>query len=147
MPHPISIIDRLTGEAPPPTDITTAVDLVVRDLVLLLNSWEILPKSDFPYSEEMLSSVVNYGVPNMSGRSTRPSILLEYQNAVRNAVLRFEPRLNPETLVVEVSALPPPIGSAEFGLRIEGELLGLDSVRRLSFRSRVSASTGRVVLV
>ena len=123
------------------------MDLAVRDLILLLNSWEVLPRSDHPYSQEMLSSVVNYGVPNMSGRSTRPSILQEYQTAVRNAVLRFEPRLNPDSLVVEVSALPPPVGSAEFGLRIEGELLGLDSARRLSFRSKVSASTGRVVLV
>ena len=147
MPHPISIIDRLTGETPPPADTTTAVDLVVRDLILLLNSWEILPGSDHPYSQEILSSVVNYGVPNMSGRSTRPSILQEYQTAVRNAVLRFEPRLNPDSLVVEVSALPPPVGSAEFGLRIEGELLGLDTTRRFSFRSKVSASTGRVVLV
>ena len=145
--HPISIIDRLTADSPPSGETATCVDLVVRDLILLLNTWEILPRLEAAYSDEMLSSVVNYGVSNMSGKSTRPGILHEYQREVRDAVIRFEPRLNPETLVVEVTALPPPVGSAEFGLMIEGELMGVDSVRRLSFRSKVSASTGRVVLV
>ncbi|MEE2972701.1 MAG: GPW/gp25 family protein [Planctomycetota bacterium] len=147
MPHPISIIDRLTGGTPPSADTTTTVDLVARDLVLLLNSWELLPPVEHGYSDEMLSSVVNYGVPNMSGKSTRPSVLQDYRTAVRDAVARFEPRLDPETLMIDVAVLPPPVGTAEFGLLIEGELLGLDTARRISFRSRVNASTGRVVLV
>ena len=83
----------------------------------------------------------------MSGKSTRPSVLEEYRSAVREAVIRFEPRLNRETLVVDVKVLPPPIGTAEFGLLIEGELMGLETNRRISFQSRVNASTGRVVLV
>jgi type VI secretion system protein ImpF len=145
--HPLSIIDRLVGDASPAEDVSSVVETLSRDLVLLLNSWEILPAAETPYSDEMQASVLNYGVPNMAGKSTRPSILSNYEKQVRIAVLRFEPRLDPSTLTVEVALLPPPAGSSEFGLRIEGELLGLETRRRVQFRSRVSASTGRVVLV
>ena len=147
MTHPLSIIDRLVGDTAPAGDVSSTVETLSRDLVLLLNSWEILPVKEIPYSDEMLASVLNYGVPNMAGKSTRPSILSNYEKEVRKAVLRFEPRLDPSTLNVEVALLPPPAGSSEFGLRIEGELLGLETRRRVQFRSRVSASTGRVVLV
>lgn len=147
MSHPLSIIDRLVGDAAPAEDVSSVVETISRDLVLLLNSWEMLPVAETPYSEELQASVLNYGVPNMAGKSTKSSTLSNYQKQVRDAVLRFEPRLEPSTLTVEVALLPPPAGGSEFGLRIEGELRGLETRRRVQFRSRVSASTGRVVLV
>lgn len=141
-----TIIDRLTAAPASSRDVASVAEAVSRDLLLLLNSWEVLPTSDTPYSEAMQSSVLNYGVPNMSGRSAGPVNLQEYEKLVRDAVLRFEPRLKSEGLEVEVGPLPPPAGSAEFGLRIEGVLAGVDSSRRVTFRSRVSATTGRVAL-
>ena len=119
---------------------------VIRDLLALLNTWEILPPFDSPSSTEVECSVLNYGVPNVAGKMVSPNSLAEYEAEIREAVRRFEPRIDFETL--EVSAEEPRAtgSNAVFSLKIEGDLVGLESSRRLVFVSRVSAATGRVEL-
>lgn len=119
---------------------------VIRDLLTLLNTWEILPPFDSPSSTEVECSVLNYGVPNVAGKMVSPNSLAEYEAEIREAVRRFEPRIDFETL--EVSAEEPMAtgSNAVFSLKIEGDLVGLESSRRLVFVSRVSAATGRVEL-
>jgi type VI secretion system protein ImpF len=147
VPIKLSIIDRLVAGPSPASDVSSISAAVIRDLLSLLNTWEILPPFGGKQSADVESSVLNYGVPNVAGKTVSPSSLSQYETDITTAIRRFEQRINPETLVVTTSE--PNLGgsNAVFSLNIEGDFVGLETPRRLVFRSQVSSATGRVELV
>ena len=86
MPQPLSIIDRLVAGRAPSEDVATLVNTISRDLLYLLNSWEILNLNSVTINQELSSSVLNYGVVNMVGRSIRSDSLEKYEQAVLKAI-------------------------------------------------------------
>ena len=142
-----SIIDRLTQNGIPKEDVNSLVDRIGRDIVLLLNSWQILPRTDPPANSTIASSVLNYGIANLAGKPVDSATLADLERQVRLAIARFEPRLDPSTLKVKSSRATGAGSQSEFGLSIDGELRGVDSRRQVSFRTFVNLATGRVRLV
>jgi len=74
---------------------------VLRDVSWLFNTTNLggaIVEDDFPHA---FASVLNYGLPCLSGRfaSTIDTVLLE--QAIRQAIGRFEPRIDPSTLEIE----------------------------------------------
>ncbi|MDR5766828.1 MULTISPECIES: type VI secretion system baseplate subunit TssE [unclassified Caballeronia] len=74
---------------------------VLRDVSWLFNTTNLggaIVEDDFPHA---FASVLNYGLPCLSGRfaSTIDTVLLE--QAIRQAIERFEPRIDPSTLEIE----------------------------------------------
>jgi type VI secretion system protein ImpF len=106
-----ALLDRLTDERP---DERVEADehrvmskaqlrqAVLRDLGALFNAVQPLGREAEPYP--LLSgSVLNFGLPALSGELASKLDVSVLETAIRQAIVRFEPRILPDTL--EVRAL------------------------------------------
>ena len=103
-----ALIDRLTDESP--TERAEAEDhrvmsktqlrrAVLRDLGWLLNS--VQPLSELEGSLPSLAkSVLNFGLPPISGQLASKIDISMLERSISQAILRYEPRILPETLKV-----------------------------------------------
>jgi type VI secretion system protein ImpF len=106
-----ALLDRLTDLAPlssVESDDTRVMnksqirDAVLRDLSWLLNSVQSLGKQAEQYPQAG-DSVLNYGLPAMSGQLASRVDVGVLERTIKNAILRFEPRVMEDSL--EVKAL------------------------------------------
>lgn len=106
-----ALLDRLTDLAPlssVESDDTRVMnksqirDAVLRDLSWLLNSVQSLGKLADQYPQAG-SSVLNYGLPAMSGQLASRVDVGVLERTIKQAILRFEPRVMEDSL--EVKAL------------------------------------------
>lgn len=77
-------------------------DAVLRDLTWLLNSINSehhINFDDFPHAK---SSVVNYGLPSLLGKSFVSSSLTDLSESIKEKIILFEPRIVAETLSVKI---------------------------------------------
>jgi len=73
---------------------------VLRDLSWLFNSTQ--PRGEWAAEWPMLaSSVLNFGLPALSGQRVSKLDITQLERDIRRAILDFEPRILPETLVVK----------------------------------------------
>jgi type VI secretion system protein ImpF len=104
-----ALLDRLTDEEPAKKQearearLITKTKLrqaVLRDLAWLFNS--VRPSdidwTGYPHAER---SVVNYGLPALSGETASSLDVIELERSIRQAILDFEPRISSATLQVE----------------------------------------------
>jgi len=110
---PPDLLSCLTGEAggsQPQGGMTDAQMLraVLRNLNWLFNSPQ-LPQEWTQARPGLAGSVLNYGLPPFIGQPMGPFDIRRMESALRQAIVRFEPRIDPDT--VEVHALE----SAEAG--------------------------------
>jgi len=79
--------------------------VVLRDLSWLLNAQAArFGDLDPDAFRHVFESTVNYGVPPLSGQLVSKLELLDLQRVLREAILRFEPRILPDTLQVRASS-------------------------------------------
>lgn len=98
---------------------------VLRDLQNLLNT--TAPEADLEQYDRTLdsvpmvqASVLNYGIPSLSGRIRTADDVLDLARAIERAIERFEPRIRQVRVrVEEAGAMASPLH-----LTIEGELWG-----------------------
>ena len=147
MSQPLSILDRLVIDKAPAQDASTLTASIIRDLLSLLNTWEILDPRIASENKPLLSTVLNYGVENFTGKSIQGDHLERFSGSIEEAIRRFEPRLDPDTLSVKAFQLEAPDKGVVFGLTIEADLAGVENNRRIIFRSEVNSNTGRVTLI
>jgi type VI secretion system protein ImpF len=103
-----SLLDRLTDEAPGESSqrggSVTLSELrrsVLRDLNWLFNTTQLL-KGDEAESWPMVGkSVLNYGLPALSGVAASGLDLKKLERSLRQAILDFEPRILPDSVSVK----------------------------------------------
>lgn len=104
-----SLLDRLTDTAPDKQEEAASQRVlsvsqlrasVLRDLAWLFNTTRLDAGSDAELPTEVKRSVVNYGLPALSGRFISGINLKALEREFRNAILCYEPRLIPETVIV-----------------------------------------------
>jgi len=106
-----ALLDRLTDHEP--TARTERGDAVyinerrlrsalLRDLGWLLNATNAGAALDESNLQHVKRSVSNFGIPPLAGQLFSEMDWNDIQVALRTAILTFEPRIFPETLVVEV---------------------------------------------
>ena len=69
---------------------------------------------------ELAASVLNYGMPSLSGQLASKLDIVQLEKMIRQAIIRFEPRILPETLVVralEFSSVLDTHNVIEFDIR------------------------------
>ncbi|WP_371141005.1 type VI secretion system baseplate subunit TssE [Burkholderia cepacia] len=101
-----SLIDRLIDDAPQrqrehrhhAPDSEGMHRLIRRDLSLLLNTTNLDDELDAPRHTAALDSVVNYGIPPLSGSYLANRDWNVVEKMIRAAIVRFEPRLLPDSL-------------------------------------------------
>jgi len=149
-----ALLDRLTDEEPTKTQepVTARVlskrqlrQSVLRDLAWLLNSTRLEAVTDLSTAPYVRQSVVNFGLPALSGRVTSTLDLTDLTRGIREAILNFEPRILPRSLRV-TSLLEP--GALDhhnvIGIEIRGELWAQPMPLEFLIRTEVDLETGKV---
>lgn len=151
-----ALLDRLTDDAPAArreaddARVMSKAQLrqaVLRDLTWLLNAVQPLPAAVARANPAVAASVLNYGLPPMSGRQISRLDVHQLRRDIRAAIERFEPRILRETL--EVRALPGrPRLEAHNRLEFEisGQLWGQPMPIELLLRTAVDLESGLVEL-
>jgi type VI secretion system protein ImpF len=73
---------------------------VLRDLNYLLNTLNFSSQFDIEQYPEVCSSTVNYGMPPIAGCFLTETRVIQIEGIIRDAILRFEPRIMPISLFV-----------------------------------------------
>jgi type VI secretion system protein ImpF len=90
-------------------------------------------------------SVVNFGLPPLSGRGLSSLDLAELEAAIRQAITDFEPRLLPETLQVTALVEQGDLNSHNvIGVDIRGQLWAQPVPLELLVRTEIDLETGKV---
>ena len=123
-----ALLDRLTDDAPQSrvevedSRVMSKSQLrqaVLRDLAWLFNATQSLPRQA-QAMPELAASVLNYGMPPLSGQLASKLDIVQIEKLIRQTIIRFEPRILPETLVVralEFSSVLDTHNVIEFDIR------------------------------
>ncbi|APA90025.1 type VI secretion system baseplate subunit TssE (plasmid) [Paraburkholderia sprentiae WSM5005] len=124
-----SLIDRLLDDAPARRSERPDVyapnsegmrRIVQRDLSLLLNTTNLDDEMDMARYPLLATSVVNYGVPALSGGYLTSRNWETVETMVRTAIVRFEPRLIPESLRIRPLDSKDPVRYNQLIFEIHG---------------------------
>jgi type VI secretion system protein ImpF len=146
-----SLLDRLTDLAPAQREesreqrVITAARLreyVTRDIGWLLNCIR-------PWSGEELgphayvdNSVLNFGIPDVTGSALSGIDASVLQNRIRAALLHFEPRLIGSTVQVSVVVDETRMDRRSLSFRIEAEMWAQPMPLSLYLRTELDLETG-----
>lgn len=146
-----SLLDRLTDDEPGKHDesrdkrVITANRLrecVTRDIAWLLNcvnlgADEVL--ADYP---EVARSVLNFGIPDLTGTALAGVDAATLQRQLRAALLAFEPRLTASTLLVTVNTDSTRMDRQSLVFNIESEMWAQPIPLKLYLKTEVDLETG-----
>ncbi|GAP34883.1 type VI secretion system baseplate subunit TssE [Piscinibacter sakaiensis] len=148
-----SLLDRLIDEDPTrtteprdnrATSNSRLRESVLRDLNWLFNANQNSGDlSDYP---EVRRSVVNYGLPAVSGRPASSLDLTELARALREALLFFEPRLVPHTVRVFVEPKGGPSHNV-ISFRMEAQLWAQPIPLEIFMRTDMDLESGQTRVV
>jgi len=90
-------------------------------------------------------SVLNYGLPMLSGQFTSSLERASMEQAIKNAIVQFEPRILPRSLEVELVMENAALDSHNrVGLQIRGMLWAQPVPLEFLLRSRIDLEEGRI---
>ena len=150
-----SLLDRLTDDDPGSPresrdqrffDVRRLRASVLRDLTWLLNAsaGHCGPAlADYPLAAR---STLDFGIPDLAGASAARVDADELARRVKEAILRYEPRILREGLRVQVMAPSETAGSSLLALRIEGDLWALPAPLRIQVNTSFDLESGRVLV-
>ena len=104
-----ALLDRLQDDAPERTSEPKEAQVlsrsqlraaVLRDLTWMLNAMRPSAREGIAGWPEAENSVLNFGMPCFSGETASSLNITDLERAIRNALLRFEPRILPDSLQV-----------------------------------------------
>jgi type VI secretion system protein ImpF len=149
-----ALLDRLTDEEPDRTQEprenrvmskSRLRQAVLRDLAWLFNATRLEAGVDLSAVPQAQRSVINFGLPALSGKSANAIDVHDLEKAIRDAIVEFEPRILPGTLqvkaVVEASALDH---HNVIGVEIHGHLWAQPVPLELLVRTEIDLETGKV---
>jgi type VI secretion system protein ImpF len=105
-----ALLDRLTDDEPDkkvePREARVLSkrklrDSVLRDLAWLFNATQLEAVNPLATAPFVRKSVLNFGLPALSGSTASSFDITDLQHAVRDAILTYEPRILPDTLEVK----------------------------------------------
>lgn len=118
---------------------------VLRDLAWLFNCTRLTDDIDwnaYPLAER---SVLNYGLPPLSGETASTLDIIALEQAIRQAIFDFEPRILPSSLRVEALASDAVLDQHNvISVQIQGELWGQPVPIEVLLRTDVDLETGEV---
>lgn len=123
-------------------------EIVQRDLMYLLNSTNLEDDIDFSLYPQVAASVINYGVPPIAGNYMHEHKWADIEKAIRRAILRFEPRLEADSL--KVQPLKKEHARREYNVlifEISGRILTEPYPTSFTVQSAFDLETNRINLV
>jgi type VI secretion system protein ImpF len=147
-----SLLDRLTDDEPGKLEesrekrvisATRLRDCVTRDVSWLLNCVSTDVSVDLTDYEEVARSVVNFGIPDLTGVALSGVNADNLQRRVREAILTFEPRLTASTLRVAVKANASRMDRKALMFNIDSEMWAQPIPLNLYLKTEVDLETGK----
>lgn len=152
-----SLLDRLTDDEPGSKvesreqrvlSMARLRQAVLRDLTWLLNCGNMDSTDDFDQYPAVQASVLNFGVRDLTGCTASSLNPAELEERVREAILRFEPRIVSESVTVRMVDADSEGGSPNtMSFEIEGELWALPMPVQLFLRTDVDLETGSYKII
>ena len=119
-------------------------DTVKRDLAWLLNTTSMAADSDLDAYPEVKTSVLNYGVADLTGKAHSHRVVLARARDIRNAIRAFEPRIAEKSLRVEPSQDRQRENSITYV--IHGDITAAVNAMPIVFKTDVDADTSTVTV-
>jgi type VI secretion system protein ImpF len=148
-----ALLDRLIDEAPEEqvepasARVLTKQQLrqaVLRDLAWLLNAAQP-PDIDAERVPFAAASVLNYGLPPLAGAQTSTLDVATLEQNVRQAIVRFEPRILPDSLRVHALEEAQVLNTHnQIALEITGLLWSQPVPVEVMLRTELDLETGQV---
>ena len=145
-----SLLDRLTDHEPDvPVEARERRVLssralregVLRDLGWLLNATNLVSVTNLPALPHVASSVLNYGMPDISGASLAGMQLADLERAIRQAIWDFEPRLNRSSVTVRAV---PSESVAKVVFEIQGDLWAQPYPERQNLKTELDLDVAHI---
>lgn len=151
-----ALLDRLADDEPDKRQETIEQSVVskgrlkrtvLRDLAWLLNTTCHDTAGELAQHPEVRRSVINYGIPVLSGKNFTGVDWRELERSIHEAILVFEPRILADSL--QVKAFPPTDRLGHHNLlqfEIRGDLWSMPFPIELLIRSELDLETGQMSL-
>ena len=148
-----ALLDRLTDEQPdkklePRMERVISKrrlrEAVLRDLTWLFNTTRFDADMDPVTLPNARRSVINYGLPALSGQTASSLDVSDLERAIRQAIVDFEPRILPETLHVRALEAGRFENHNVIGVEISGQLWAQPLPLELLVRTEIDLETGQV---
>jgi type VI secretion system protein ImpF len=122
---------------------------VLRDIEWLLNAKSRLSNEGFADFPETENSVLNFGMPDPSGQSTDNATITQIEKNIATALLRFEPRIVADSLVVKSTETLSRAATSSpnvLSFSITGELWASPMNEELHLKTEIDLETGKCQL-
>ena len=148
-----SLLDRLTDEEPGVQvearerrvlNMRHLREGVLRDLAWLLNTTNLFSVTERVRLPHLANSVINYGMPDMSGASLAGMNTGDLERAIRQAIWDFEPRLIRSS--VTVRALPQADSITKIMFEIEADMWAQPYPERLYLKTELDLDKAHISL-
>jgi type VI secretion system protein ImpF len=149
-----ALLDRLTDDEPdkkhepPEARVLSKSRLrqsVLRDLAWLFNATKFeagQTLSNLPYVRR---SVLNFGLPSLSGNTASTMDINELERAIRDAILTYEPRILPSTVEIQTTTEGGNLDHHNIiGVEIRGELWAQPVPLEFLVHTEFDLETGKV---
>jgi len=151
-----SLLDRLTDEAPDEQSesrsrrvisMNRLRALVRRDLAWLLNTGHMEVLQDLSDYPEVQRSVLNYGMPDLSGAAVSGLTSDQIERMVKTAILTYEPRILTNSLDIRSQVSPDNMNRNAIVFEIVGQLWAQPMPAELFLKTEMDLETGDVDVV
>ena len=146
-----SLLDRLTDEEPQQRQESRERrvlspsrlrECVRRDLSWLLNTTQLAALQDLDAHPEVARSVLNYGTPDLAGRTVSSVDARALERLLLKCIGDFEPRLLKSSVKVKIVADERLMSHNAMRFDIEAELWAQPLPLRLFLRTEIDLETG-----
>ena len=150
-----SLLDRLTDKAPDTStesrdrrvlSMRLLRQAVLRDLTWLLNTGYLETTEDLEAYPQVRDSVLNYGIPDISGTSASNADTAALERSRRDAIVKFEPRISPDSLQVRIARDQSAVGRNALVFTIEGQLWAKPTPIMLYLKTEIDLETGDIAV-
>jgi type VI secretion system protein ImpF len=113
---------------------------VLRELNWILNTTHLAAVQPLEAAPQVASSVVNYGIGDMAGKLLQRRAIQSRAREIRDAIWRYEPRIEPRGLDVEATTTPERPNAVTFLIR--GDVTSAVNALPVEFKTDVEIDTG-----
>jgi len=149
-----ALLDRLTDDEPDkklePREARVLSkrrlrESVLRDLAWLFNATQLAAVDTMAQAPYVRRSVLNFGLPALSGMAASSLDVTDLTRAVREAILNFEPRILPATLEIKTLLEAGELDHHNvIGVEIHGQLWAQPVPLEFLVRTDFDLETGKV---
>ena len=124
-------------------------EVVLRDLLWLLNTNVTIDENELLDFEHAQNSTLAFGLRSLAGKTINDTNKRIVTQEIKNAILKFEKRIDPRTLEVEMAQDSVDTSSAnhKIKIKISGQLLPLQMAEKIYLKTEIDIETGKFEMI